>query len=145
MCSSVKTILITLYFRRKLLYLVSHVEKIDSSPAARRVVPNGKRPGRRVVQFLLVFFAIVILVDGLVGDRGLLAMLRARQDYEQLAATIARQRAENARLREEAHRLADDRDAIEEIAKRQLGLIKPGEIVFIIKDAAPPSVEKSTP
>jgi cell division protein FtsB len=117
------------------------------SPAARRVVPNGKRPGRsrRIIQFLLVFFAIAILVDGLVGDRGLLAMLRARQEYDQLAATIARQRAENARLREEARRLANDRDAIEEIAKRQLGLIKPGEIVFIIKDAGPPSVEKTTP
>jgi cell division protein FtsB len=125
---------------------VSHVATIDSSPAARRVVPNGKRPGRRrrIVQFL-VFFAVVILVDGLVGDRGLLAMLRARQEYDQLAATIARQHAENARLREEARRLANDRDAIEEIAKRQLGLIKPGEIVFIIKDAGPPSVEKSTP
>jgi cell division protein FtsB len=136
----------TLYFRRKLLYLVSYVKVIDS-PAARRVVPNGKRPGRnrRIVQFLLVFFAIAILVDGLVGDRGLLAMLRARQEYDQLAATIARQRAENARLREEARRLANDRDAIEEIAKRQLGLIKPGEIVFIIKDAVPPSVEKTTP
>ena len=49
-------------------------------------------------KFLIVFVATVIIVDGLVGDRGLLAMLRARQEYDQLAETIARLRAENARL-----------------------------------------------
>ena len=69
-------------------------------------------------------------------------MLRARQEYDQLADTIARLRAENARLREEAHRLSTDPAAIEEIARRQLGLIKPGEKVFIIKDVPSPNPEK---
>jgi len=76
----------------------------------------------------------VIVVDGLVGDRGLLAILRARQEYDQLAAGIAKQRIENARLRDEARRLKDDPAAIEEVARRELGLIRPGERVFIIKD-----------
>ena len=51
-----------------------------------------------------------------------------------MSATIARQRAENARLRETARRLREDPSAIEEIARRELGLIKPGERVFIVKD-----------
>jgi len=83
---------------------------------------------------LLVFVASVILVDALVGERGLLAAMRARHEYDQLAATIGRERAENARLREEARRLKEDPSAIEEIARRELGLIKPGEKVFIVKD-----------
>ena len=82
----------------------------------------------------LLFVASVIVVNGLVGDRGLLAMLRARHEGDRLSATIARQRAENARLRDEARRLREDPDAIEEIARRELGLIKPGERVFIVKD-----------
>jgi cell division protein FtsB len=61
-------------------------------------------------------------------------MLKARRQAEELAAAIARQRAENARLREEARRLTDDPAAIEEVARRELGLIRPGEKVFIIKD-----------
>ena len=81
--------------------------------------------------------ASAIVIDGLVGDRGLLAMLRARKEYDQLAATIAKQRHENARLREEARRLNEDPAAIEEVARRELGLIKPGERVFIIKDVPP--------
>jgi len=91
------------------------------------------------VNLLLLFMASVIVVDGLVGDRGLLAMLRARQEYDALSASIARQRAENARLRETARRLREDPAAIEEIARRELGLIKPGERVFILKDVPLPN------
>jgi cell division protein FtsB len=82
--------------------------------------------------------ALLVAVDALVGDRGLLAMLRARKEGEELSATIARERAENARLREDARRLAEDPAAIEEVARRELGLIKPGERVFIVKDIPPP-------
>lgn len=102
--------------------------------------PAGQRRpgrGRRIVQLLVAFIAVVVVADGLVGERGLLAMLRARQAQDALAATIARERAENARLREEARRLREDPTAIEEIARRELGLIRPGERVFIVKDIGP--------
>lgn len=89
------------------------------------------------MHWLLLFVATVIVVDGLVGERGLLAMLRARHEYDELSATITRQRAENSRLRDQARRLSEDPTAIEEIARRELGLIKPGEKVFIIKDVTP--------
>jgi cell division protein FtsB len=88
---------------------------------------------------LVLFAAIVLIVDALVGDRGFLAMLRARRQYAQLSATLERQRGENARLRDEAGRLRNDPAAIEELARRELGLIRPGEKVFIIKDLKPPS------
>jgi len=87
-----------------------------------------------MIHVLLLFVASVIVVDGLVGERGLLAILRARQEYDAMSAAIARQRAENARLRETARRLREDPSAIEEIARRELGLIRPGERVFIVKD-----------
>jgi cell division protein FtsB len=102
----------------------------------RKGVPRPDRT-RRIVQTLLLFIAAVIVVDALVGEQGLFAMLRARRQGEELAATIARQRAENARLREEVRRLNDDPAAIEEVARRELGLIRPGEKVFIIKDLSP--------
>ena len=90
-----------------------------------------------MVYLLLLVVAGAIIVDGLVGERGLVAMLRARHEYDGLTATIGRQRAENARLRDEARRLKEDTAAIEEVARRELGLIKPGERLFIIKDIAP--------
>lgn len=123
-----------------LVVLWSRVSKDDSRPESRRRPANPKRGPRqrRIVHWLLIFAASVIVVDGLVGDRGLLAMLRARREYDELSANITRQRADNARLREEVRRLREDPLAIEEVARRELGLIKPGEKVFIIKDVAAP-------
>jgi len=114
-------------------------KKVETNPTPRRRTPALKRPktSRRIVQLLVLLVASVIIVDGLVGERGLLAMLRERHEYDQLAASISRQRADNARLREQARRLREDPTAIEEIARRELGLIKPGERVFIVKDIPP--------
>jgi cell division protein FtsB len=117
------------------------VANAPSRPAQKRRAPKAKNPAarNRKVVWLLFFIASLIVVDGLVGERGLLAMLRARHQYDELAATIAKQRVENARLREEARRLKDDPAAIEEAARRDLGLIRPGEKVFIVKDVPQPA------
>ncbi len=90
------------------------------------------------MRILLLVFAGAIVLDAMVGERGLLATLRARREHSELQATIARQRAENARLAEHARRLREDPGTIEEVARRELGLMKPGEKVFIIKDVRPP-------
>jgi cell division protein FtsB len=120
------------------------VVSVKSRTSANRRIPTSKRPVhvRRIIEVLLIFAAVLTLVDGLVGNRGLPAILRARHEYDELAAGIARQTAENARLREEARRLREDPAIIEEIARRDLGLIKPGEMVFIVKDVPPPAARK---
>ena len=110
------------------------------SPTSRRIAPVKRvAPARRLVQLLLLLLAGAVVADALVGDRGLFAMLRARRDYDQLTAAIGRQRMDNARLREQARRLREDPSAIEEIARRELGLIRPGEKVFIVKDLPSPA------
>lgn len=115
------------------------MSKDDPGTPSKRRSRKQKSPARnrRIVHWLLIFFGSVIVVDGLVGERGLLAMMRARRQYDELSATLSRQRSDNARLRDEARRLSEDPSAIEEIARRELGLIKPGERVFIIKDLPP--------
>jgi cell division protein FtsB len=114
------------------------VARTDSGAVSGKRPQISRRvPGRTIVQVLLFVAVAVIVLDALVGDRGLLAMLRVRHEYSELAATVARARAENARLAEQARRLREDPAAVEEVARRELGLIKPGEKVFIIKDKKP--------
>ena len=96
------------------------------------------RRRRRAVQYVLVFIGCVIVVDALIGDKGLLAMMKAREEYRALEVSLDRARDENTRLREQARRLREDPSAIEEIARRELGLVKPGEKLFIVKDVQPP-------
>lgn len=52
--------------------------------------------------------------------------------------SIRQLKAANARLREEAGHLREDPRTIEALARRELGLIKPGEILFIVKDVDAP-------
>jgi cell division protein FtsB len=97
--------------------------------------PPGRR-GRRLVRYALVFFTVVVVIDAVVGEKGLLALMRARAEYARLEDDLGQLRTANARLREEARRLREEPEAVEEIARRELGLIKPGETVFIIRDRA---------
>ena len=76
----------------------------------------------------------VVFVDALVGEKGLLETTKKRHEFQVLEQSIMRARAENELLREEARRLRSDPTAIEDLARRELGLIKPGEHLFILKD-----------
>ena len=100
-----------------------------------------RRRRRRALHNALLVVGCVLVIDALVGDKGLLAMLRARQTYRSLAHSLADVRTENAGLREEARRLREDSSAIEELARQELGLIKPGEKLFIVKDVVPPNAQ----
>jgi cell division protein FtsB len=97
------------------------------------------RRGRRLLAGLFFFVVCVLVVEALVGDQGLVATMRARKQYDELSAEIGRLRFENASLRDEARRLREDPAAIEEIARRELGLMSPGEKLFIIRDVEPPA------
>jgi cell division protein FtsB len=98
---------------------------------------TAPRRRRRAVQYVLVFVGCVLVVDALVGEKGLLAMMKARQEYSVLEQSLLTARAENAQLRENARRLREDPAAIEDIARRELGMIRPGEKLFIVKDVRP--------
>ena len=92
---------------------------------------------RRGLNFLLVFLTIVLVVDALIGEKGLVETMRARRQSRDVAASVERLRVENARLRELIGRLHGDAGTIESIARRDLGLIRPGEVLFILKDIKP--------
>ena len=108
---------------------------VSVSPTARR----------KTLQALLVFVTLVLVLNALVGERGLMETLRARHQHQELMIAIDRLRADNLRLREEARRLRSDPGTIEALARQELGLIKPGEVLFIIKDAKPAAAAGSTP
>jgi cell division protein FtsB len=87
----------------------------------------------------LAFVTGVLLLNLLAGSRGLPAVLQARREFQREEHSLTRLKAENAALRNEVRRLRDDAGAVEEVARRDLGYIAPGEKVFIIRDVAPPA------
>lgn len=111
------------------------MKKPSSTSDSHAGLPRRRRG--RAVQYFFLIVGAVLVIDAFVGEKGLLAMIQARQQYRSLEGSLAEVRAENARLREEARRLREDPDAVEDLARRELGLIKPGEKLFIVKDVAP--------
>jgi cell division protein FtsB len=91
----------------------------------------------RLLNYTIGFVLIVLVADALVGDKGMIDTIRARRHYQQVADALARKRQENARLRDEIRRLKEDPAAIESLAREQLGLIRDGEVVFIVRDVDP--------
>jgi cell division protein FtsB len=115
------------------------VPSTRSQTAPRKRAPGPRlSTGKRIARLAVVFLALAVIVDAIVGDRGLLATLRARDQFEAANAALAQQRADNDKLREEVSRLTSDPAAIEELARDELGLMRPGEKVFIVKDRKPP-------
>jgi len=125
---------------------------LDLKPALRRA--NGPEPLRRkrvqpvtptspvrnkIIARLLIFATVVLLVDSLVGDKGLIERLQARRKYAEMEASLNELKARNAALRQYAKELKDNPAAIEAIAREQLGLARPNEILFIVRDAKPRS------
>lgn len=101
------------------------------------------------IRLLLVFISCVLVVNALTGERGLVETMRAKQQYQDLADSIRNLRKENVELREQARKLKEDPKTIEDLARMELGFIKPDEILFIIRDMPPindlPSVPKTLP
>jgi cell division protein FtsB len=113
------------------------------TPRRRHVRSEPSKTGRaakarRALRWALAFLSIIVAVEALVGDKGLIEMIRARRQDAELSASIQSLRFENARLREAARRLKEDPSAVEELARRELGLIRPGEVLFVVKDRTQP-------
>ena len=110
---------------------------MSESPARYALKEGWRRAlGRRgrVVRYGLGFITAVLIIDAIVGEKGLMALREARRNFSAVEGALERAKRENAELREQARRLREDPAAIEEIARRELGLMRPGEKLFIVKN-----------
>ena len=100
---------------------------------AQKIRHHDARPpiGRRLARFVLILTTAVLLGNAVAGERGLVQTATVRREYKQLAESVARLQRENRHLALQADRLRQDPSAIEELARRELGLIRPGEQLFI--------------
>lgn len=99
--------------------------------------PGTSPRGRRLVRVALIVVTAVVLVDAVAGEKGVFELMRAREAQRRLEHELQTLRTENHRLLDQVRRYKGDRATIEELARRDLGMIKPGEKLFIIRDVPP--------
>jgi cell division protein FtsB len=80
----------------------------------------------------LALFAL--LVHDVFGPHGFIAMRRTQKEIEQIREQIGKVNDENKTLTEQVNSLKTDPKSIERIAREEMGLARPGELIFKIPD-----------
>ena len=116
----------------------SPVDLLDELPPLPRRTPTRNRTGR----YVLLLVTILLVANAFVGERGLMALLRANRAHARLQQAIDSLRAENGQLHRYAEALTDEPRFIEDLARSELGMISPGELLFIVTTTTEPADER---
>jgi cell division protein FtsL len=101
---------------------------------------------RKYGRALLVLAFVVLLVHDVFGTHGFLAMRRTQSEIRRVQADLDRLDKENVDLQQQVKDLKTDPKLIEKIAREDLVLARPGEIIVKIPpSAAPVPAGKSRP
>jgi len=87
---------------------------------------------------------LIAVLFSVFGEVGIVSTLNLKEKEKQLVAENARLREENEQLRKEVEKLRSNPSYIEEIARKELGLMGKKEIVIPLdrnKDAASPPAQ----
>jgi cell division protein FtsB len=96
---------------------------------------------RNASWFLALAFTLLVLQD-VFGTHGVLAMRRAQKEAASVQKEIEQINEENQQLQNRVKALKTEPVAIEHIAREELGLARPGEIVF---ETSPRPSDASSP
>jgi cell division protein FtsB len=89
---------------------------------------------RKVLSTLLIGLILLVWYFALFGEKGVFKIIRLKRERDRIIADVNRMQEENKRLQEEIRRLREDSRYLESVARRDLGLIKENEILFIFED-----------
>lgn len=88
-----------------------------------------RRYNKKVLITILLLVSVMAFFT-FFGDKGLLQVYRLKKELREIERGNRELEKENERLRAEIYRLRTNRDYVEELARRELGLVKKGEVVY---------------
>ena len=119
-----------------------------ASTPRRQPAPAKVKTGRlrRLLRPALALVTLVLVADALVGENGWFERHREQERLAQTSAELLRVQQQNAALEIRARRLdAADPAVIEDLARRKLQMLKPGEVLFIDGTPAVPTSSPAPP
>jgi cell division protein FtsB len=89
---------------------------------------------KKILSYAGLFFALLALLWIVFApNRGILDLFRAKEKLEQLQAENKKLEEENKALQEEIDRLQNDPGYLEEKARKEYGMLKENEVLYIFK------------
>ena len=77
---------------------------------------------------------LLLAIHDVFGSHGLLAMRRTQSQVQELRGEIDRLNQQNTHLNKQVQALRTDPKAVERIAREEMGLARPGEMIFKIPE-----------
>jgi cell division protein FtsB len=93
---------------------------------------------RQNARQILILAFLALLVHDIFGAHGFIAMRRTQKEIQQIRQQIGKLNDENKSLNEQVTSLKTDPKAIERIAREEMGLARPGEMIYKIPESAKP-------
>jgi cell division protein FtsB len=106
------------------------MSKVSKKKAKDADATGGGMKKRFFIAFVVVVLAISVFAVW--GDKGIIDVYDLKEERDHIASEIAVLEEENKRLSTEVKLLESDKRYIETVARRDLGMIGPGEVIYKI-------------
>jgi cell division protein FtsB len=112
----------------------SRPEDSDSSSGSNRSRPPVDSLFRRKALGIALFLILAATgLNAFFGERGVLALIKAREEHAALDREVAELEAANDAIAAEIRALKSDPLVVERLAREVLGMARPGEIVVTLR------------
>ena len=85
---------------------------------------------KKGILLLILFLFLALGLLTFFGDKGILHLFRFQKEMVRIKEANRTIEEENRKLKEEVRRLQNEKRYIEEIARKELGMMKEGEILY---------------
>jgi len=85
---------------------------------------------KKKILILVLFLFFIFGFFTFFGDNGIMHLLRLQKEWGRIKEANVKIEEENRKLREEVKRLQYEKRYIEEIARKELGMVKEGEVIY---------------
>lgn len=102
-----------------------------TSPApVKSVLDVIRHPGLVWLLFISSVLLLILLALAIAGEHGFVTMWHMQREVGRLAEEVHTIEGDNRGLQHEVWRLRHDMTYIEQLARQELGLVRPGELIF---------------
>jgi cell division protein FtsB len=85
---------------------------------------------KKRILILVLFLFLIFGFFTFFGDKGIIHLLRLQKEWGRIKEANVKIEEENRKLREEVKRLQYEKRYLEEIARKELGMVKEGEVIY---------------
>lgn len=91
---------------------------------------KSKFPADKILMWIAAMLGLALVALGVFGNNGIITYTQLRRSYNDMQIRIEKLDRENEKMAGEIELLKNDPEYIEHIAREELGMIKPGEILY---------------